>query len=157
LILNSYVSMRAVFATSATLAADGHLVFPEDEIAEQAWSLSGATRYTATFSFPKRVQMWPVGGVAVETGQDHHAYLSQRSDVAANQWLSLGEYNTVTDVWNLTLTTVAVNALGLASKESVLSEPNLRRILKNVYLYTQRISDNSIRVADLTSMVFSDY
>ncbi len=157
MILPSYTSMRAVFATSATIADDGHPVFPESELTAQAWSLSGATRYTATFAFPKRVQMWAIGGVAVDTGLDHHAYLSQRSDVAASQWLNLSEYNTTTDIWTLSLTDECTEALGLASKESVISEPKLRRILKDVYLYTQRISDDSIRVADLHSMVFSDY
>ncbi len=149
--------MRAVFATSATLANDGHPVFPEAEHTNQDFSLSGATKYTASFAFPKRVQMWAVGGTLVDSGEDHHAYLSQRSDVAANQWLTLSEYNTTTDIWTLTLTDECTEALGLASKESVLSEGNLRRILKGVYLYTQRISDDSIRVCDLTRLVFSDY
>lgn len=157
MILPSYTSMRAVFATSATLGNDGHPVFPEAEHTEQAFSLSGSTKYTASFAFPKRVQMWAVGATAVDTGEDHHAYLSQRSDVAANQWLNIAEYNTTTDAWTLTLTDEAVDALGLGSKESVISEGNLRRILKGAYLYTQRISDDSVRVCDLTRLVFSDY
>jgi hypothetical protein len=156
-ILPSYTSMRAVFATTTTLGNDGHPVFPEAEYTNQDFSLSGTTKYTASFAFPKRVQMWAVGGVAVDTGEDHHAYLSQRSDVAANQWLELGEYNTTTDIWTLSLTHEAVEAFDLALTTSVLSEPILRRILKGVYLYTQRISDDSVRVCDLTRLVFSDY
>ncbi len=154
MLVYSYTAMRALFATGATIANDGHPEFPEDELTAQVWSLSGGTQYTTAFAFPKRLQM---GAIAVDTSEDHHCYLSQRTDNSANQWLAISEYNANVDQWLISLTAKAVADFELDDTTSALTEPQLRRILKNVFVYTQRVTDDSVRVADLSRIVFSDY
>lgn len=133
-IVNSYVAARAFFSDTGTIMADGMEKWP---ITAPTASYTNITKFTGgTYTLFIAIEL--------TNGFDNHAWLSQRTDVAADQWLYLIAGNATVDAWVLGITAKGVADLGIATATTPLNESQLRRVLKHVTLYTCKASDPSV-------------
>ncbi len=143
MILPSYTTFRAWFATGSTLAPDGLEVWPVAKVR------SGG--FTGGFSgIAKPITAFPItvscNAQAADGGAAFHWYLSQRTDDPTRQYLSITQLSaTQSGSVVLALTALAVSALGLAGATADVTEGDLIRILKHCDLYVQRVSDDAIQ------------
>lgn len=148
MLIHSYTTWRFVASTSGLIVADGFEAWPSAEVVAAAFT--GIPKFGAvTITFPITVS---VGGAT-----NHHAWLSQRTEVAADQYFSIVEANATVDAWTISLTDRAVTELGLALQTSALNEAQLKQAVRDVRLYTQRVSDDSIRHVGLDKAMFADF
>jgi hypothetical protein len=147
-IVYDYSTFRALFATTATPDVTGYEEWPFAEVRSGGFDDGFTGIDTPIAAFPIEVD---VGG-----GVDHHAYLSQRTDDTALQYLEITEANPATDAWTIALTAKCVSDLGLALTTSPVTEDQLRRILANVTLYVQRISDNAIQFVNILDVTLDE-
>jgi hypothetical protein len=145
-----YTDMRAAFAAAPTIAADGYELWPS------------ANLQTATFTgIDTPITEFPIT-ISVDSGANgsevYHAYLSQRTDDAASQYLSIAVTSGKSGSWDISLTSLAVDALGLDDPTDSLNLSQLTQALKYVTLYTSKISDQTIRYVELlpTTLVSGD-
>ena len=148
----NYSQFRSVFSTSGVVAADGYEEWPSAELRSGGFSggLTGVDKPILAFPITVSVDGSANGAAA------HNAWLSQRTDVAANQWLSTTETAGKSGSWTIALTATAVADLGLASTTAAVSVDQLTKILKHVYLYVQRQSDDAIQWFDLLRLSLAD-
>jgi hypothetical protein len=86
-------------------------------------------------------------------GTSYTWYLSQRTDDATKQHLTMTHANTATTgTVTLALTSTAVADLGLASTTSSLNAGQRVKLLRNVFVYCQRQSDKAIQLAHLLTL-----
>lgn len=143
MILSTYTNFRAMFATSATLAADGMEVWPVSMLRASGFN-GGIT------GMPKPVTAFPVtltcNAEAVDGGGAFNWYLSQRTDDSAKQYLYCSQLAADKSGSVLIgLTSLGVAELGLAGPTAAVSQEHLIRVLKFCDLYVQRVSDKAIQ------------
>ena len=145
-VLASYTELRACFATTLDRAGDGFEEWPSEEL-EAGGFTGGFTGVAAPIAaFPIDVS---VDGSA-NGSEAYHAYLSQRTDDAASQSFTIVRTSGKSGTWTIALTSFGATSVGLGSTTAPVSVDQLTKLLKHVYLYVQRISDDAIQFLDLT-------
>lgn len=139
----SYTNFRHVFATSATAAADGYEVWPSASVRDGGFD-GGFTMS------PRPITAFPITITTTGFAVPCHWYVSQRTDDAAGQYLSVtgGTGASVT----IALTAVATTALGLSLTTSPVTPDQVQEILNNCWVYVQRVSDDAIQWCDLLTL-----
>lgn len=141
MIVANWITMRSLFATGVALDVDGVSTWPIGSVRPTGFNSGFTGIATPITAFPITVT---IGGSV-----DHHAYLSQRTDDGAAQYLTLAIANATTDAWTISLTALAVSDLGLASATAAVDTGQLTLLLRDVTLYVQRISDDAIQLVNL--------
>lgn len=144
----SWPFFRAVFATSASADADGMPTWPIASVR--------ANSFTNGFTgIGRPIQAFPLtvscnGGLSdIADSTTFNWYLSQRTDVAASQYMSITHAAGVSGTVTIALTSKCVTDLGLSGVTDSLTEDQLVRILNDAHLYVQRASDDSIQWVDM--------
>ncbi len=154
-VLALYTTMRSVFNIGAGTDVAGYEIWPSASVRAAGFDdgFTGVTKFSGTYTFPKTIS---VDGGA--NGADaHDVYLSQRTDIPADQYLSLTSVAGKSGSWSLALTANAVARLGIATAATPLNHDQTIRTLKHCTLYCQRHSDNAIQLVQLYNAVFTDY
>ena len=161
MIVNNYSTFREVFATASTHDVAGYRTWPSANV--------GAAGFNSGMPMVKPVKSFPIhatcNGLATDTvfGVDEYDwYLSQRTDDATKQYLSIVQIegdatSTYSGTVTISLTSLAVSALGLADSTSTVSIDNLIRVFKHVDLYVRRRSDALIQHMLLLEKTLSNY
>ena len=148
-VIASWPFLRSVFATSASVDADGMPTWPIAKVR------SGG--FTGGFTgIGRPIQAFPLtvscnGGVSDAVASDtYYWYLSQRTDDPTAQYMAVthstaGTSGTVT----IALTAKCVTDLGLSGVTASLTEDQLVRILNDAHLYVKRTSDDAIQWVDM--------
>lgn len=145
MIVHSYTTFRALFATSATLGADGFEVWPSSMVRAAGFTGGFSGIDTPILSFPITISV-NANAVGAEA---YHFWLSQRTEVEASQYLTVARATGASGSWTIGLTAKAVADLGLADEEDSVTPDQLTEILRHCHVYVQRISDNAIQWCDL--------
>lgn len=96
-------------------------------------------------AFPSNITI-----VGADSPTAYDWYLSQRTDEASRQFIAVTQPSAaLSGAIRLSLTTLCVSELGLASATAAVSEDELRIILNDCWLYCKRNSDGAIQVFDL--------
>ncbi len=155
MILLRWTDFRHYFATSSTLGNDGVEEWPIASVRASGFTggFTGIARPIT--AFPLTVS---VNALAVDGGSAYNWYLSQRTDTASLQWISITQYSsTQSGTVTIALTAKCVTDTGIASTTASLTEDELREILKHCTLYVQRVSDNAIQLVQLLQYTLSAY
>jgi len=146
MILGNWTTFRAVFADGGA-PVDITGVLEWEPALMRALSFDGGITGTPTpiTAFPFTVTV--DGGAAGAMAYD--AYLSQRTDDVAAQYLRLTTAAGKSGSWTIRLTAEGASELGLASVTDAVTIDQLRVALKHVTLYVRRQSDGSIQLLHL--------
>ncbi len=142
MILHTYAAFRAQFALpGAAIANDGMEEWPVAKL--RSGGFTGLVTPTIT-AFP--ILMTCNSG-AVDGGAAFDWYLSQRTDVAADQYLTITQFDP-TKSGSILVGITEVNVLKLLPDVdgiTIAYPASLTALLKNVHLYVQRRSDQAIQ------------
>lgn len=146
MILPSYSAMRAAFATTTDRAGDGFEEWPSDMWQDAGFD-GGFTGVDAPIAeFPIDVS---VDGEA-NGAEAYHVYLSQRTDDVGLQSLSIARTSGKSGTWTISITSFGAAELGMDDPTDPVSVEQLTRLLRHVYLYVSRISDQAYQFLDFT-------
>lgn len=145
MIVSNYSTFRALFATTTTRALDGFELWPSASLEASGFDDGFTGIDTPILSFPITIS---VDGLA-NGAEAYHLWLSQRTEVAADQYLSIALASGKSGSWTISLTSKCVSDLGLGGATSTVTPDQLVEILRNCHVYVQRISDNAIQWVDL--------
>lgn len=154
MILLRWIDFRNAFAENTTPGIDGVPTWPVDRVRADGFDdgFSGIGRPIT--AFPITVSC---DSEAVTTVDAFHWYLSQRTDDAAPQWLSITQSNPAqSGTVTISLTSKCVTDMGLNSTTDSLNDGQLREILKHCSLYVVRTSDTAIQWVDLLQYTLSE-
>lgn len=143
--------------TGATHENDGAETWPT--------ALVRANSFSSTWSLlPRPITICPaqltVNALVTDAtaGTSYRWYLRQRTDVVADQWLSIAHANPLsTGTITITITTAGVAALGLATASTKMSTDQQIRLLRNVTVFCRRDSDGAIQFVDLLQLSHGTY
>lgn len=155
MIYRSYSSFRYGFATSTVLRAlDGYEYWPANMVRANGFDDGIAIAKPIT-SMPFALS---VDGLALGSTFLYDSYLSQRTDVTADQYLQVTEASGYTGSWLLDLTEMAREKFGLSpSAASVdVNEDQLIQALKHCAFYVKRQSDGAIQYLELLKATLAD-
>lgn len=147
MILPTYSAFRTVFAVDPTVL---------DAAGAPLWTaaLLRIGAFAALTGIPRPVATFPISvtcnGGAADGGAAFDWYLSQRTDVVASQYLLLTQLDaTHSGSVIIGLTAMAYTTLGISLVTQAVNEDQSTRLFRDVTLYCQRRSDNSIQLAQL--------
>ncbi len=143
-ILTNYASFRQTFSVAKTLSPDGYEVWDVGDIYDATWS-----------AVPRPITAFPITIGASEGAS--HAYLSQRTDVVADQYLEITAANATVDQWTIGLSVRGVAELGVLLPTTTLTPAQVAVVLRDVTLYGQRISDHGTSMLRLDQASLSHY
>lgn len=144
-VLSSYSTMRAAFATTTDRAADGFEEWPSELVLANGFDDGFTGIATPILSFPITVS---VDGSA-NGSEAYDVFLSQRTEVAADQPFAIARATGKSGSWTITMTTAGRLSIGLASVTDPVSVDQLSQILNFCHLYVSRHSDQAIQWVDL--------
>lgn len=152
MILANFTLFRTNFSAGGT-DLDGYATWPLANVRASGFDggFTGIAKPITAFPVEPTVDGNNAGSPA------HNAYLSQRTDDPALQWLSIVEKVGYTGTWTISLTAKCVSDLGLASATASLTQDELIRILNHCHLYVKRNSDGAIQWVDILRASLSDY
>jgi hypothetical protein len=138
--------------TSALYYTDGAEEWPRDNVRaggfDDTWSMS--PRPITAFSAIITVNAGVTDAVA---GTSYTWYVRQRTDDSSLQWLSVTHPDaTKTGSIALELTAKCISDLGLDGASVKLTQEQQRRVLRNVWLFVKRESDDAIQQQDLMQL-----
>lgn len=147
-VIATWPFFRAHFATSASTDADGMPTWPIAEVRSGGFTGGFTGIGRPIQSFPLTVSC--NGGLSDIADSTTFAwYLSQRTDDAAAQYMSITHAAGISGTITIALTAKCVTDLGLSGVTDSLTEDQLVRILNDAHLYVQRAADDAIQWVDL--------
>lgn len=142
---------------------DDHGAIGPDGVPDWGHQRIRANGFDDGFSgIPRPISTFPLtvscDSEAVTSVDAFHWYLSQRTDDASLQWLSITQSNPAqSGTVTLSLTAKCVSDMGLGSATDPLVEDQLIEILKHVSLYVCRTSDFAIQYVQLLPYTLSAF
>lgn len=156
MICPNYSVFRSQFATTTTRAADGYEVWNAGLIRTHSFDdgIAGIYSSEANQQFPISLTVNGYAADAVASTDEYDWYVSQRTDVAASQYLAVTAYpnlagSTYSGSIRLSLTAFAIAELDLDDGTELDGADLVKRVLSRVYVYVQRRSDDSIQYVEL--------
>lgn len=152
MIVPTYAAMRGVFAApAAVVSADGYLTFP-GTAKLRTGGFTGLVTPTIS-AFATTITCNAGASDAVLGVHEYDWYLSQRTDVAASQCMTIAHGNPAkSGTVTITLIEAMVDRLLPGrTDEELLEDDSLAVIFRNVHLYVSRRSDRAyqwIRMVD---------
>ncbi len=159
MILPNYTSFRAVFSTTGTPDVSGYEAWPSAKV--RSGGFAGTITGLPSAIIPSNFFFLPTCNAhatdAVPGVDDYDIYVSQRSDVDAEQYWDIYPYVFPGDLfWRSGSLLLVRSTLGFAKYPDPLTEDSLIALYKHVTIYWKRRSDGAIQLADLTKFAFSD-
>ncbi len=159
MILPNYTSFRAVFSVTGTPDVSGYEAWPSAKVRSGGFvnTVTGLPSAIIPSSFLFAPTCNGHATDAVPGVDDYDIYVSQRSDIIAEQYWTVFPYIPVSDtMWRSGSLGMIRSDLGFAKYPDPLTEDSLIALYKHVTIYWKRRSDGAIQVSDLTKSAFSD-
>lgn len=147
-----YTTFRYTFATSATVANDGHRAWPVANLGLNSFAQpTGLPTVITTMDLPIILTANAGAADAVFLVDEYHWFLSQRTDVAAIQYLAITRSDTPPSSHS---GSVRIGRTGGGG--TVLGDYDaIRSIFRDVHLYVKRVSDGAIQHIDFMRDLYS--
>lgn len=154
--ISTFTQFRSDFATSSGLLVDGYERWPVDNI-----GLNGfAPTWTGITKIPFTMTVQVSLDGSANGAMLYRSYLSQRTDDATKQYLLAAETTGKTGTWSLLPTALAIADLELAIVGPgylIDTEEKAAGLFRDVTLYVQRLSDDSIGMLHFLPRVLGSY
>jgi hypothetical protein len=151
-VLGTFAAMRTAFATDPALGNDGYPAWPIAMVDANGFDdgLTGVPTPIEQFAITVSVDGSANGAEAYDV------WLSQRTDEPTQQWFDIYRATGKSGSWTIEMTSVAADYLGLGDPGDALSLDDVKRALKYVTLYVQRISDQATQCFALLDLTLAN-
>lgn len=145
IITSNWTTFRHHFATTSILDDDGVEEWPLGRVRANGFDdgFTGIDIPITEFPIDVSVNSGANGALA------YHVYLSQRTDEADNQYMSVTRKSGKSGTFTIALTANAVTELGLDDATDSLTTSQLIQLLKDCTLYVKRLSDGAIQLVNM--------